>query len=193
MSYSTQGYYDKSIYGCCDYQQRLFTSTKPFEYQMYFGKEENCSKCIDNKPWYKFDGTIVDVESDLTNRTRPLSYCDAMKYSPNCKTSANCISTFSKSAPRIPSPSLCPIVYNNVPKPTTVGYNQVNMNICDTRYINGNNVQQNINMFLNNCSNTPIYQGGYETIKPHKLTGDNYYNYKNVMPSQPDNESYESF
>ncbi len=119
---------NKSIYDNCNYQQRLYESTSPLEYRLYFGQAENCDKCIYNKYWVKYD--LVDIESELRNQVRPLSNCDQFKYSPDCKKSGLCISTFDKSVPVVLDPNVCPIVYNNIPKQTSPGYKLPNPNFC---------------------------------------------------------------
>ena len=55
---------------------------------------------------------------------------DQYKYNPACKTSDSCISTFAENVPRILSPSLYPIVYNNILKQDSSGYTVPNSNIC---------------------------------------------------------------
>ena len=187
MSYPTQGSSNRQIYDCCAYSQSLQQSVEPLDFQLYFGACENCSKCIDKKAWYKQDEQIVNIESELWNITRPLSKCDKYKYNPGCKTSPMCTSTFDPSAPRVLSPSLCPIVYNNIPVQTSPGYNLPNPGICGDRTganwteassvntynsYNGYNRQilgneQNTNMFLNSCSNTPLYNGGMNGVRPY--------------------------
>jgi hypothetical protein len=188
MSYSTQGASNRQIYDCCAYSQSLQQSVDPLQYQLYFGRGENCSKCIDKKAWFKQDTEIVNIESDLLNLTRPLSKCAEYKYSPTCKTSPECISTFAPDVPRILSPSLCPIVYNNIPVQTSVGYTLPNTNICsgkndwteansvntykayvdENKKILGNsNDSQNVYMFMNTCSNKPLYDGSVEKIHPY--------------------------
>lgn len=184
MSYSTQGSSNRQEYDCCKYAQDLQQSVDPLSYQLYFGAHESCSKCIDKKVWFKQNPEIVDIESDLQNRTRPLSDCDGYKYNPNCKTGPNCISTFAPNAPRILSPSLCPIVYNNIPIQTNPGYSVPNPQAICTgnnyrhpddikRYqqpysLPGNiDTPENVYMFLNTCSNQPLYQGGYEKVNPY--------------------------
>ena len=101
MSYSTQGASNRQVYDCCKYAQDLKQSVDPLQYNLYFGAQENCSKCIDNKAWFRQDKEVVDVESELWNITRPLSDCDQYKYNPNCQTSDSCISTFADGVPRI--------------------------------------------------------------------------------------------
>ena len=79
MSYPTQGASNRQIYDCCAYAQSLQQSVDPLQYQLYFGAQENCSKCIDKQAWFKQDREIVDIESDLWNINRPLSKCDQYK------------------------------------------------------------------------------------------------------------------
>jgi hypothetical protein len=197
MSYGTQGASNKQIYDCCAYSQELQQSTDPLQYQLYFGQAENCSKCIDKKAWYKFDTAIVDAESELHNLTRPLSKCDSYKYSPNCPQSKMCTSTFNPDLPRILSPSLCPIVYNNIAKPTGPGYTVPNTNICgdtwtkadnvntfknysdrNSAMLNNSNQIEDVNMFLNSCSQQPLYNGSTERVQPYSM---NMYNSAPVM------------
>ena len=191
MSYSTQGASNRQIYDCCAYAQALQQSVDPLQYDLYFGAVENCNKCIDKKAWFRQDKEIVDIESELWNITRPLTKCDAYVYNPNCKTGPNCISTFDPNAPRILSPSLCPIVYNNIPIQTNPGYNVPDpANVCLTKNdyreadkvntfeqwvqgnksILGNNSDpQNVFMFMNACANKPLYQGESEKVNPYML------------------------
>ena len=187
MSYSTQGASNRQVYDCCAYAQTLQQSVDPLQYQLYFGAQENCSKCIDKKAWYKQDKQIIDIESDLLLMTRPLSKCDQYKYNPNCESSQQCISTFDPNIPRILSPSLCPIVYNNIPVITSPGYALPDSDICsgktdfteadnvntfrdynmhNKKIIADNNDPQSIHMFLNSCNNQPLYNGGFEKITP---------------------------
>ena len=186
MSYSTQGASNRQVYDCCKYAQDLKQSVDPLQYNLYFGAQENCSKCIDNKAWFRQDKEVVDVESELWNITRPLSDCDQYKYNPNCQTSDSCISTFAEGVPRILSPSLCPIVYNNIPRQTSPGYTVPNSNICGNNWREAskmntykdyeNNVQnilgnskqpENVYMFLNNCNQQPLYEGSMEKVRPY--------------------------
>ena len=207
MSYGTQGSSNKQIYDCCYYSQDLQQSTDPLQYQLYFGQAENCSKCIDKKAWYKFDPAVVDAESELHNLTRPLSRCDMYKYNPDCKPSKSCTSTFDPNMPRILSPSLCPIVYNNIAKPTGPGYTVPNTNICDkdtwtkadsvntyknysqrnNAILDNNNNTEDINMFMNSCSQQPLYNGGMERVKPYYM---NLYNSAPVMGNEDNMNNY---
>lgn len=189
MSYTTQGSSNKSIYDCCAYSQYLEQNVKPLYHQMYFGAQENCSKCIDKKAWYKQDAKIVDIESDLSNRTRPLTRCDSYKYNPNCKAGPNCVSTFDPNAPKVLSPSLCPIVYNNIPIQTSPGYKIPSTDICRgkneftevdgvntyedhmgrSRNLLDGNEDEDVYMYMNTCSNKPLYQGSSRKVSPYYL------------------------
>lgn len=191
MSYQTQGASNRNIYDCCDYAQQLQQSVDPLQYNLYFGAQENCSKCIDKKAWFRQDKEVVDVESELWNITRPLSRCDQFKYNPNCTTSKECISTFAPNTPKILSPSLCPIVYNNIPIQTSPGYKVPNPNICsgnnyreadnintydaytkaNAAILGNNNDPQNAFMFINSCSNTPLYKGASVKMNQMLLNG----------------------
>ena len=144
MSYQTQGASNRNIYDCCDYAQQLQQSVDPLQYYLYFGAQENCSKCIDKKAWFR-----------------------------------QCISTFAENTPKILSPSVCPIVYNNIPVQTSPGYKLPNPNICtgndyreaddintyaaynksNAAILGNSHDPQNAYMFINSCSNTPLYQG----------------------------------
>ncbi len=192
MSYPNQGASNRQIYDCCNYAQTLQQSVDPLQYNLYFGAGENCSECIDKKAWFKQDRQIVDIESELRNQTRPLSRCDFLKYNPNCQTSDSCISTFDPNVPRILSPSLCPIVYNNIPVQTSPGYTVPSPNICGNKdgwrraddvntyrayqernqAILGNSDRpEDVFMFLNTCNSQPLYNGSMEKVKPY-LAGD---------------------
>jgi hypothetical protein len=198
MSYATQGSSNKSIYDCCAYSQYLEQNVGPLYHQMYFGAQENCSKCIDKKAWYRQDAEIVDIESDLSNRTRPLTRCDAYKYNPNCTAGPNCVSTFDPNAPKVLSPSLCPIVYNNIPIQTSPGYKIPSTDICRGKNeftevdgvntyedymgrtrntLDDNEQDEDVYMYMNTCSNKPLYQGSAKKVAPYYL---NEYNSKSI-------------
>jgi len=116
----------------CAYQKSLYESTSPLSYQLYMGKHESCSACIQDKFYLKYN--LVDVESEVKGINRPLSKCDQLKYNPGCKSSARCVSTFDKNVPRVRVPELCPIVYNNIPKMTHPGYTLPNPDFCQYNY-----------------------------------------------------------
>ena len=110
---------NRPIYDTCNYQKRLYESTSPLKHQTYLGYHENTNKCRDQVFWTK--PQLVDVDSELSGRTRPLSNCDQYKYNPKCKRSDMCWSTFDKDVPVVFAPELCPIVHNNIPKVTSNG------------------------------------------------------------------------
>jgi hypothetical protein len=188
MSYSGLGVSNRQPYDCCAYTQRLQQSVDPLQYQLYFGAQENCGKCVDKKAWFRQDPNLVDLESDLRGQTRPLSKCDQYKYNPNNQTNKYYTNTFDNNVPRILSPGLCPIVYNNIPRQTSVGYVVPDANVCGnenlytnvdgvntlnnynkrTRELVGNSDKvQDINMLMNTCNTQPLYQGGMESVRPY--------------------------
>jgi hypothetical protein len=114
MSSLFAGYSSRLYADPCAYNKRLTESTAPYAYTMYDGKYEQCNVCVYDTYTRPFDGNVVDVESDLTNRSRPASSCPSRKYNPYCKKSAQCISTYDASAPRQIVPEICPITYNNL-------------------------------------------------------------------------------
>ena len=187
MSYSQIGGFEKGIYDCCNYSQRLKQSTQPLSYQLYFGQAENDNRCIYKKRWYRQDKKIVDVESDLMNIDRVLSKCDKYKYNPNINKSNN-ISTFDSDAPVVLSQNLCPIVYNNIPIQTNNGLGRLTNfeNLCSEK--NNNYVdsykkieQSKMNVFLNTCSNKPLYNSTYQnSINPTTFMSMDYSDYGNA-------------
>ena len=122
---------NNQIYDTCAYEKQLYESTSPLAYRLYFGKMENCNKCrVGGTFPVRFDGRIVDAESELLNLTRPLSKCDQFKYSPQCKKSGLCTSTFDRQNVPVLAPEVCPIVYNNIPRRRDPGYRLPNPRIC---------------------------------------------------------------
>ncbi|CAH6421740.1 Hypothetical protein KVN_LOCUS426 [uncultured virus] len=123
-----QGSSNRLIYDNCAYEKDLHESTSPLMYNLYQGKFEHCQKC-------RFDQFItpymlVDIESELRNQTRPQSNCDQFKYNPKCPKSRLCRNTFDKTNPIVLPPEVCPIVYNNIPRPMSTGYRLPNPNFC---------------------------------------------------------------
>ncbi len=118
-------------YDNCAYEKKIYESTSPLAYQMYEGAYENCNKCTHNdKFWRPFDKEIVDIESELKNLSRPASQCDQYKYSPSCKKSGICTSTYDPSVPVVFAPEVCPIVFSNIPRQTGPGYKLPAGNLC---------------------------------------------------------------
>jgi len=109
-----KGFSTRLPYDDCAYIKQLNESTAPFSYQMYDGKYENCNKCVYDHFTRPFDEDIINIDSELSNRSRPASNCPSRKYNPHCKKTKNCISTFDKSVPVVLAPEVCPIVYNNL-------------------------------------------------------------------------------
>lgn len=120
---------NRLIYDSCSYQKQLYESTSPLAYNLYQGKFENCNKCLYDKFWTPYQ--LVDIETELRNQTRPLSHCDQFKYTPGCRKSGLCLSTFDKSVPVVLAPEVCPIIYNNIPKNEHPGYSLPNPNFCN--------------------------------------------------------------
>ena len=124
-----QGSSNRLIYDNCSYAQWVYASTEPLSYRMYMGKNENCGKCRADKFWHPYD--LVDVESELRNQTRPTSKCGMYRYNPNNK-------TFNPpNPPVVLAPECCPIVKNNIPKRTDVGYVIPDPNICGVEEMQG--------------------------------------------------------
>lgn len=121
---------NRSKYDTCQYERDLMQSTSTGNYRMYQGAYENCDKCIYERMWFPFSDEIVMVENDLKNLTRPLSNCPQYKYSPACKKSGSCFSTFDPSAPVVIDGSLCPVVFNNIPKTTHNGLKWPSADFC---------------------------------------------------------------
>jgi len=128
MNSGNAGEFNRLIYDNCEYQTRLQESTSPFSYVMYEGKFENCQKCVFDNFYRPFD--LVDIETELQNRTRIGSKCPNRKYDPRCAKSATCTSTFDKSVPVVFAPEVCPIVKNNIPRTTNNGYSLPEINVC---------------------------------------------------------------
>jgi hypothetical protein len=126
---------NRLIYDCCEYKKSLEQSVSPLAYYFYDGKYENGHKCVYNGYFSRpFDREIVDAESELFNLTRPATKCPEKKYNPNCKHTPTCWSTFDKTIPVAINPLICPVVYNNIQKPTNPGYTLTNINICNRKY-----------------------------------------------------------
>ena len=88
---------NRLMYDTCEYQTRLNESTGPLAYNLDPVRYENCNKCryelgLLGGPNVSINsGNLVDVESDLSGRTRPLTECSANKYKPKCANpSAKC-------------------------------------------------------------------------------------------------------
>lgn len=113
MSYH-KGYSTRLPDDPCAYNKRLSESTGVYAYAVYDGKYENCNRCVFDHYTRPFDGDIVDVDSELSNRTRPASLCPSRLYNPACKKSPNCISTYDASVPVVLAPEVCEICPTNL-------------------------------------------------------------------------------
>lgn len=116
--------FSRNLYDRCSYQKDIFQSVEPLGYMLYPGMYENIGKCVVNKNqfWRPFDEKIIDADSELKNITRRATRCPQYKYSPTCKKSCFCTSTFDPSNPIVMAQEACPIVRNNIPRNTNVGY-----------------------------------------------------------------------
>ena len=126
------GSFNRLIYYKCAYEKNLSQSVEPLHYVMYSGKFENCSKCTynDKSFWHPYDLEIIDTESELKGINRIVSKCPQHKYSPNCKKSEYCMSTYDDSSPVVLSQELCPIVHNNIPRVCGPGYELKKESYC---------------------------------------------------------------
>lgn len=107
---------NRQLYDTCNQQQRDHESVAVGVRQMYLGHYENVNKCKQDKFWYKQSPEVIDAESELSWRSRPLSKCVRFNYDPHCKKSGLCTSTFDQSNPVILAPEVCPIIHNNIAK-----------------------------------------------------------------------------
>lgn len=127
MSYPV--FSDKLPYDNCAIQQQNNRYYKKSNYQFFLPKEENCNKCIHDKFYFKQDPTLVDLESELRNQTRPLSKCNRFQYNSKCNSSI-CKSTFDTSNPIIPNPLTCTIIRHNYPRFVSVHFPDPKKDFC---------------------------------------------------------------
>ncbi len=83
---------NRLLYDECAYSKRIKESTSPVGYLLNPIKFENCNKCrnelglLGGTNVSINNSNLVDVESDLSGRTRLLSQCPQQKHQPgNCK------------------------------------------------------------------------------------------------------------
>ena len=83
---------NRLIYDDCAYAKKIKESTSPVSYMLNPIKNENCNKCrhelglLGGTNVSISGSNIVDVESDLSGRTRIHSQCPKQKYQPSqCK------------------------------------------------------------------------------------------------------------
>lgn len=117
------GAFNRKRYDKCYVQKDIFQSMSPLEYWTYRGMYENVDRC---KPFKTYE-QVVDVESDLRNITRPISYCDQFKYNYGCP-SKNCISTFN--GPVVMEPTVCPFLKSNMFRKDRSGFQTIFPHVC---------------------------------------------------------------
>lgn len=143
MSYAGYGADDSINMDCCKYNQDVRMKTAAFHNRTYFGQGENCNRCsTGGKVYFKQDKEIVESESDLRGLTRPLSKCDAYKFRYGEM----------KDAPVVVPPSMCPIIYSNLQRPTTNGLTDITTNVCREQY------RETINRKFIDINGNPIYK-----------------------------------
>jgi hypothetical protein len=121
---ATSGSFTHTFDDRCAIEKKLYQSVGPFEYRMDSDPFENCDKCTyDENSFYRpFDDKIVDTESELKGITRAQTRCPQFKYSPTCEKSGTCTNTFDNSVPIVMAQEVCPIIFNNLVRPTGSGY-----------------------------------------------------------------------
>ena len=156
MSYKAVRPQNLLTYDNCSQNQKVNSSTAPYYYETYIGAYVNDKKCQNQTIWSKQAPQVVDAESELQFRTRPLSRCAQYKYQPFCEKSPMCTSTFDPSNPVIYDPALgCgPVVRSNIEMPNGVGYNLPSQNICGVDV-----PTDKLYVFIDGCTGTPYYNG----------------------------------
>lgn len=115
------GTFNRLNYDNCAYKKKLGESTSPLMFQLSRYKFENCGRCTyDGAHYAPFD--LVSEESELKGLTRPATRCPSRLYTPTCKKSDLCWSTYDKDFPVVYPADLCPVVCNNIKKMKTPGY-----------------------------------------------------------------------
>ena len=80
--------FNRLSYDTCEYRKRLDQSVGPLSYVLNPMKYENCNKCrhelgiVGGPSVSQIEGNLVNLESELSGRTRPASRCPAMMYQP---------------------------------------------------------------------------------------------------------------
>lgn len=106
----------------CERSKRLEEMTDPLRYMMDPTKYENCNKGNCGKFWRPFDSEIITASNELSGRTRVATRCPTGLYSPNCKKSASCTSTFDADMPVVMAQEVCPIVRSGLQRVNNPGY-----------------------------------------------------------------------
>jgi hypothetical protein len=124
-------YFSNLIYDPCALAQRLKESTGPMQYRLYLGAFENCNNiCAVPGNFPENPIPFVDVESELTGRTRIQSLCPGANY-PFCN-GGNCITTDDKRIPPFIPYMACDrdITPTNMRKLNNPGYVLPNADYC---------------------------------------------------------------
>jgi len=80
--------FNRLSYDTCEYRKRLDQSVGPLSYVLNPMKYENCNKCrhelgiVGGPSVSQIEGNLVNLESELSGRTRPASRCPSMAYQP---------------------------------------------------------------------------------------------------------------
>ena len=139
------------MYDPCAYDKRLDESTSVLSWLLDPNKFYNCNECrielgtVGGNNVSRFNGNLVDLESDLRNQTRQLTQCPSRKFMPGTviqgQSSNDCDTQ--KSTTGLPCGSLsarndnvkhlpaCQIVQYK-PRPADVGYD-LKYPPCDTK------------------------------------------------------------
>lgn len=134
MNSGSPGGFTGPHYDHCELDQENQLHNSVYSHQIYHGKFEHCKKCTHEGKFYTpYNAAIVDAESELKNITRPATRCNKFKYNPKCKKNGMCTSTFDESNPVVLAPEVCPIITNNVRKPTSSGINMPSPLPCARR------------------------------------------------------------
>lgn len=83
--------FTRPIYDPCAYSKDLDESTSVLNYVLDPNKHYNCNECriefglVAGNNVSRYEGNMVDLESDLRNQNRLYSRCPSKKYLPKCK------------------------------------------------------------------------------------------------------------
>jgi len=133
--------FNRAMYDPCAYDKRLDESTSVLTYQLDPNKFYNCNECriefgvVGGNAVSRFEGNLVDLESDLRNQTRLYSQCPDRKFLPGTivqgESTNNCKPGCSKTGLPCGTPNCrndhlnhlpaCQIVQYK-PRPDNIGY-----------------------------------------------------------------------
>jgi hypothetical protein len=124
-------YFSNLIYDPCALAQRVRESTGPMQYRLYLGAYENCNNiCATPGNFPANPIPLVDVDSELTGRTRIQSLCSGSKY-PYCN-GGECLLTDDKRIPPFTPYMACDrdITPTNMRPLSNPGYVLPSANFC---------------------------------------------------------------